>query len=142
MAVQAKRNNDLARIHIAKKDLNLSDDEYRDLMKTICGVSSSAELDMGGRARFLDHLNRIKRSLPAKKRVHAKLTPKQGKVFSLWQQLADAGLVRDRKFPALEAWLKAKIGVDKLIWLNNDQLAQAIESLKRWLDRRETSRGA
>ena len=50
------RRDDLAKIHIAKKQLDMADDAYRALLWTIGRVKSSAELDHAGRARLLDHL--------------------------------------------------------------------------------------
>lgn len=133
----ANRNSELAQIHIAKKDLGMSDDEYRDLMMTICGVDSSSKLDATGRAKFLSHLKKCgwqTKSRSGKK--NRPLSPQGKKLYSLWQQLHAAGLVADRKFSALEAWTKAQTGVDKLEWLNDSQAGQCIESLKAWLARK------
>lgn len=49
----AVRQNDLAAIHIAKKQLGLDENAYRDLMATVCGgVRSAADLDTAGRQRL------------------------------------------------------------------------------------------
>ncbi len=50
------RNTDLAKIHIAKKQLGWTEQEYRDQMFAVCRVRSSKDLDRHGRARFLKHL--------------------------------------------------------------------------------------
>ena len=52
---EGARKADLARIHIAKKALNLSDDEYRDVMFAVARVRSSADLDFTGRKRLIEH---------------------------------------------------------------------------------------
>lgn len=146
----ANRNTMLAQIHIGKAALNLSDDDYRSLMSTICGVDSAAKLDVTGLQRFLDHLIKCARAdakNPAAQKF-IKRTPgggarrstldlQQRKAVSLWYTLADAGVVRDRSFKALETWVKAHTGVDKLEWLNGAQLNQVIEQLKLWLQRTE-----
>lgn len=49
------RSGDLAKIHIAKKQLGMDDSTYRALLWTIGRVTSSADLDHAGRARLLDH---------------------------------------------------------------------------------------
>ena len=54
-------------------------------------------------------------------------------MWSLWQQLAGAGAVNNRRMPALVAWVKRQTGVDRLEWLTPAQDALVIESLKRWL---------
>jgi hypothetical protein len=143
IATVAIRNSDLAKIHIAKKALEgrMSDDEYRGLLMTLCQVDSSAKLDMAGRRRFLEHLTKLMQVYgvaPAMKgnQVRTKLPPKAAKIYSLWQQLYTAQLVRERSFQALEAWVKAQTGVDKLKWLNDAQAGQCIEQLKAWLVRK------
>lgn len=143
IATVALRQSDLAKIHIAKKALagHLSDDEYRGLLMTLCQVDSSAKLDMAGRRRFLDHLNKLMEvyriKAPTKgHQVREKLPPKAAKIYSLWQQLYAAQLVRERSFQALEAWVKGQTGVDKLKWLNDAQAGQCIEQLKAWLARK------
>lgn len=67
----AERNADLAMIHIAKKQLALEDEAYRDLLYTIGRVRSAAELDFAGRKRVLEHFRKcgfkplVKRPQPA-----------------------------------------------------------------------------
>lgn len=48
-----QRRKDLAMIHLAKKDLGLDDDMYRDILKQCCGVESSADLDQPNRRKLL-----------------------------------------------------------------------------------------
>ena len=47
------RNRDLAMIHLAKKELGLDDDLYRAILKQVCGVESSADLDQPNRRKLL-----------------------------------------------------------------------------------------
>jgi phage gp16-like protein len=49
------RNSDLVKIHIAKKQLNLSDDEYRAILSGRGGADSAKDLDHAGRQRVLDY---------------------------------------------------------------------------------------
>lgn len=46
---------EIAKIHIAKKDLGLDDETYRSLLWTAARVHSSKDLDHAGRAAVLDH---------------------------------------------------------------------------------------
>ena len=50
------RNRELAQIHIAKAQLGLDDDTYRDMLWTIGRVRSAGDLDHAGRRRVLEHL--------------------------------------------------------------------------------------
>jgi len=133
------RKADLAAIHIAKKDLGWDDGTYRDVMFAVCRVRSSAELDFSGRKRWLAHLKAcgwkgagVRSST---RPVRKPLTAVQKKVWSLWQQLFEAGLVQDRTMPALAAYVKRQTGVERIEWLQPRQEDLVIESLKRWLGR-------
>lgn len=138
-AARPARNGDLAAIHMAKAQLQLSDDEYRDLMATVCnGIRSAAELDWTGRRRFLAHLQAcLKHQAPQgpAKHIRAPLTPAQRLMWSLWMRLADAGLVGDRTMKALEAFAQRQTGVERLQWLNKQQEDLVILSLKAWIKR-------
>lgn len=133
-----QRETDLARIHIMKKELGLTTDEYRDVMATVCnGIRSSAELDITSRQRFLRHLETC-RSLakPAPSRpVPAPLTKPQRLMWSLWQQLADRKAIEKRSMKALLAYIERQTGVAQLTWLNGAQEDLVIESMKKWLKR-------
>ncbi len=143
------RKADLAAIHIGKAALGWSDDEYRDLLWTICQVRSAGDLDFAGRKRFLAHLracgfenartSRRSASKPATGAagpvVPGALRPAQRKMFSLWQELHAAGLVHQRGMAALQAYAARQTGVDRLVWLNGRQEDLVIESLKKWLAR-------
>lgn len=126
---------------MAKKSLKWSDDEYRDIMATVCGgVRSAADLDIAGRKRFLAHLRACARangSAGSKggRSDRRKLSDIERKMWSLWMELADAGLVESRTMPALNAWVKRTTQVDRIEWLNGAQAYTVVESLKRWLER-------
>lgn len=141
------RKADLAAIHIAKAELGLGDDEYRDLLQTVCaGVRSSGSLDFTGRKRFLAHLRAClkargldtphKAAAAHSRGVRAPLTPVQRKMWALWMQLADAGLVHQRTMAALASFAHRQTGVDRLEWLNGRQEDLVVESLKKWLKSR------
>ena len=48
----------LAVIHIVKKELGLSDDEYRDILQTYAGVRSAKDLDDKGFRKLMHHFVR------------------------------------------------------------------------------------
>lgn len=48
----------LAVIHIVKKELGLSDDEYRDILETYAGVRSAKDLDDKGFRKLMHHFVR------------------------------------------------------------------------------------
>lgn len=133
------RRADLAAIHVAKKALGWDDDTYRDIMAAVCRVRSAGELDFAGRKRFLAHLRACQEqkgiATPAK-RAKAPWGPKLKLLWSLWQQLADAGLVADRSRAGLATWATRQTGVSSLEWLKPQQLDLVLNSAKGWLDRK------
>lgn len=137
-AAQDRRAADIKRIHVLRGRLRLDDDAYRDLIHSLYGQRSSTDLTPEQRGAFARHLQRLAdgqapRTGGAKR---TPLTPRQRKMFSLWQQLADAKLVQDRRMSALDAWIRQRtwLGqrVDDKKWLDGRREDQVIESLKRW----------
>lgn len=53
------RRADLAKIHIAVKELALSRDDYTALLRNVFKASSASELDAAGRQRLLSHFRRL-----------------------------------------------------------------------------------
>lgn len=53
------RNSDIAKIHVAKKALGLTDADYRALLHKHGGADSSAQLSHDGRMRVLQELQRL-----------------------------------------------------------------------------------
>ena len=58
MTVELKdrRNPDLAKIHIAKKQLGMDEATYRSMLWTVARVESAKDLDFAGRMTVLAHL--------------------------------------------------------------------------------------
>ena len=136
---ESGRRADLAAIHIAKKALSWDDGTYRDVMFTVTRFKSAGELDFAGRKRFLAHLQACmaqKGLINKAKAARVPWTPSQRRLWSLWQQLADAKLVTTRDRKALDAWVHRQTGVDRLEWLNEAQLDLVITSAKQWLSRK------
>lgn len=119
-------------IHVQRRQINIADDVYRALLRRVAGVSSSADLMTWEAAdAVLAELKRL--GAPA----YRPLTGPQKKMWSLWQQLADAGCVRDRRMSALLAWVRRQAHVDALAFLTGAQEDAVIEALKSWLKRKE-----
>ncbi|KQX34097.1 hypothetical protein ASD04_17810 [Devosia sp. Root436] len=49
----------IALLHVAKRDLHLSDDDYRAMLVQVAGVASATELDLLGFERVIAHLTRL-----------------------------------------------------------------------------------
>jgi len=135
----ANRNLDLAKIHIAAQQLDMSDDTYRDMLWSIGRVRSAKDLDQGGRDAVLAHLRACgwrdsRRPSPYKKGSQAAL------IRHLWTQLARTGAVQDASDHALRAFVKAQSaphdpngqGWDDPRLLPRPVASAVIEHLKKW----------
>lgn len=132
------RLRELAQIHIAKAQLGMADDAYRDLLFTLARVRSAADLDGAGRQRLLSHFKLC--GWAPQKRPDAPASalaksPKGRKMLVLWNELHKAGKVQDKREPALLTFIKHETHVDRPEWLTGAQSNQVIESLKKWLAR-------
>lgn len=134
------RRRELAMIHIAKSQLGLDDDVYRDLLWTIGRVTSAADLDWSGRKQLLEHLKKcgFKPRPPKAKAQGRELMgddEQSRMILTLWQGLHAAGVVKDASEGALAKWIKRMTRVDSPRWLRADQKSMLIEALKKWNDR-------
>jgi len=127
------RRSELAKIHVAKKALGLDDDTYRDVLWTICTVRSSADLDSHGRFKLIAHFKALGwKPARAKK---PELDAKSRKVWSLWYQLKEAGLIGTATARTLRTEVKKLTFCDDLKFCTEAQKSHVIEVLKQWLAR-------
>lgn len=135
------RKKELAQIHIAKKELGLSDDDYRTMLWTIARVESAGKLDRYGRRRVLQHL-RTRGWKPFGRR---KMSGPPAVIVALWLDLHRLGGVRNKSDRALRKFVQRILPdddiPDDIQWLDNDQATRVIEVLKKWRDRLERADG-
>lgn len=133
------RKRELAHIHIAKQQLGMDDDTYRQMLWTVARVNSAGDLDWKGRKDVLDHLKskgfKVKPSKNAKTTRPLASDEQSKKIRALWLDLHTAGAVRDPSEKALATYVKRMSKVGALQWLSSAQASAVIESLKSWLDR-------
>lgn len=139
-----ERNVELAKIHIACQQLGMDEDSYRAMLMAIGRVQSSADLDVFGRARVLEHLVSLGwRPVPRGRSDHkiaaTPANPQDKKIRALWLAMADAGIVKNREEAALLAYVKRVTGCDRLEWITSAQAGRVIESLKQWQERTRRS---
>lgn len=124
-----RRQAQLAKIHIAKKQLGLDDEAYRAMLWTVARVRSSKDLDEHGRERVIEHLRRggFKPAAPARGQFPGRphnvdSSPQLRKVEAL---LADAG----RPWDYADSLSKSMFNVDRVAWCNPAQLQSLIAAL-------------
>lgn len=118
------RNPELAKIHIAKKQLGLDDDTYRSMLWTVARVRSAADLDHAGRQAVLDHLKARGFKTPSKPEVTSIKRPLIAKIGAL---LADMKL----SWAYAEGIAKQMHGRDKLAWCTPQELRGIVAALAK-----------
>ncbi len=138
-----KKNNrqaELARIHIAKKELNMSDDDYRFMLHSVTGKQSAADLTPRQRYQVLDHL----RSLQEGPKYPGRPRNMDESKAATYQQQS-----RARKLEKIEALLtiggkpwayadalaKRICKVDRVSWVADDDLYKIIAALRKQAQR-------
>jgi hypothetical protein len=121
--------NDLAKIHIAKKELGLDDTTYRGVLWDRYHVESAAELTNMEAADLLE-LFREKGWRPAS-------FGQRGLINALWRRLEAVGAVHHPGEQALTAFVEHATGKDDLRCLTVHEASRLIEMLKKWLERVE-----
>ena len=125
---QAERRKLLAQVHCAKRDLGLSDEEYRALLDGAAGVRSAALIKTDR-----DFSAVLAAFRAAGWRGTGRLRGREAKCYALWCRLADAGAVRARSYAAMRAWVARVCGEQDVY--RADQWAVCVEALKRWVAR-------
>ena len=146
---------ELAKIHIAKKELHMDQETYEQVIRDIGKATSGSAKDLSatGTARVLAHFRSCGWT-PRKKGARSrKRTTDKNPVFasdgqirmirSIWIQMAEAGVVRRSDEQALRTWIKSNTrryhpenaGYSAPEFLPDDVASKVIEHLKRWAGR-------
>ena len=126
---------DLAKIHIAKKELGLSDDAYRDILRMRYKKDSAAKLSSAQARNLVDHFKTL--GFRVKRKKNSKASPKYDNpqmrmVVALWITLGNEGVVKNKADQALQKYVKRMTGKDNLRWCDGMDLDRIINSLKKW----------
>lgn len=137
----------IAKIHIAKKQLGLDDETYRDLLSTATnGKTSCSKMNAREMTAVLEVL-KTKGFKPKKAKTSRRQSPPSGKahcaeadkITAIWITMHKQGFVRDGSAPALDAYVRrmsAKLnkgaGVSSVLWLNSYMAGRILEMLKLW----------
>jgi len=130
----------LGKVHIAKKDLALEEDSYRDLLERVTGKRSAAGLRQAELHDVIEELKRLgwkaKKTGP-KRAGKRKLAQgdQAAKIRALWLDLWHLGEIRDPSEDALAAFVARVTGVEALQWIDGDQADRVIKALRGWLTR-------
>lgn len=136
------RTSKIRMIQVAKRELDLSDDAYREAVgRAVKGKSSCSDCTTLQLDRVIDELKRL--GFKPRKPVAAKPKPERrpldtsdegSKARAVWLLLAEIGAVRDPSEAALNAYVRRQAGVDDLSWVQD--MLPVIEGLKAWAARK------
>lgn len=134
------RRAQLAMVHIARKDLGLDEDTYRDVLERVTGKRSAAETTDFELTSLIADFK--KRGWVPKPKVSAPAgTPKRSavpqvrKVWAIWSEMCRDKVVREPTKAALRAFVKRMTGVADPEWLSSQECGVVIEALKAWRKR-------
>jgi len=130
--VKMPSRRELAKIHIAKRELGLDEATYRGILWERYRRDSSAELT-DRQAADLVELFRQKGWRPAS-------FAQRGLIYALWRQLEARGMICHPGEKALASFVEHATGKDNLRRLSVHEASRVIEMLKSWLER--TDEGA
>lgn len=118
------RRADLAKIHLAKKQLGMTDDVYRDMLWTIARVRSAADLDEHGRRAVIEHLKKCGARFTHKRRIRP-AGNKAGLIAKVQAFLAEA----KRPDSYADGMAQHMFQVERIEWCTTEQLGKIIAAL-------------
>lgn len=134
--------NPTAAIHVAKKQLGLDEDTYRDLLARVTGKRSAKDMSDAERQAVLDEMRRQgagtgggfkAASNGARKRLEGRFAKK---LQALWIAGWNLGVVRERTDEALVAFVRRQTHIDHVRFLvDAAEARKAVEAIKAWLAR-------
>lgn len=137
----ATRTAELAAIHIAKAEIGMADDSYRDMLWMLARVRSAADLDYAGRHRVLDHL----RKLAGDEWDFAKTMPaeKQKMLWKIRRLAIELGIRRGNQVVYAEGVARRQLGIErKLRMMDDGELWRLIGPLENTLTHKRKGKGA
>ena len=127
---QQARRSMLGKIHIAKKQLAMDEDDYRQLLFEVTGHGSAADCSDGQLSRVIERLKEKGFKPLPKAGRKAATHPMARKARALWISLHHLCVVQNPSEQALEAFAHRQLKCEKLSWANQRDANKLIEALK------------
>ncbi|NIX75406.1 regulatory protein GemA [Microvirga terricola] len=138
----------IVKIHVGKKQLQLTDDEYRDTIRRACGYDSCRDLSIGQLELVAGELKRMGFIEPVAHSRREKAPRHVRHIYALWHELRDLGALSDSSKKALRSFVKRQTqslkpgGFDAPEFLSADDARPVAEALKSWIARAKEARHA
>jgi phage gp16-like protein len=125
----------LAKVHIAKAQLGLDDEMYREALKAVTGKTSAKLCSSNELEAVLKHFEKAGFK-PKGKAFSGPSTKYAAKIHALWISGWNLGVIRDNSDTAMEAFILRQTSISKAQWLQHPKdAAKVIDALKAWLAR-------
>lgn len=126
------RRGAIAKLHVAKTQLALTDESYRAILWRVARVESAAKASDRQLLALIAEMRRFGfKDRPAVEDA----APHVRKIWALWAELKP--LLTDADDQALFGFCRRQTGINRPEWLDGRQAAKVIEGLKGWLAREQ-----
>ncbi|EMH3444495.1 gp16 family protein [Vibrio harveyi] len=125
-------------VQVAKRELNMDDDAYREMLFNVTGQRSAKNLSQWQLSKVIDRLKELGFKPKRKPQSAQPRALEVKKITAIWVTMHKQGFVKNGSAAAIDAYVRRMTsqmngkGVDKAIWLNSYQASIVLESLKRW----------
>jgi hypothetical protein len=128
------RRGAIAKLHVARKQLALTEESYRAILMRVAGVDSARDATDAQLLAVLAEMRRFgfREPRPISDKPHVRL------VWALWRDLAP--LLEDGSDAALRAFVRRQTGLADPEWLDGMRANKVIEGLKAWRARLEAQK--
>lgn len=129
-----QRNINLAKIHLAKKQLGLDDDTYRSIIHQAAGKDSAAKCTDRQLVKIVELL-KSKGWKNGNNKPKQKLSPSIKKIYGLWGELQRAGKIKSQEATALDRFVAKYTDKTSVKALTDAEAWKIIEILKKIVER-------
>lgn len=127
------------KVAVARKQLRLDEEAYRDLLEARYRKRSLKRLSNAQLVDLIEHFKSLGfKPAPPKsraRRASARVPAMSAKIRALWRALWDLGVVREPGDKALAAFIRRQTGLDSPSWMDGEGAYRAIEALKAMAER-------
>ena len=138
-----RRKRMIAAIQIGRKTLALDDDIYRPMLERLTGKDSTKVMTESQLGTVLEHMNKSLGFIPKPPKAKTNTKPKPrssmtNKIRAIWITMHKQDFLENGTDRALDAYGQRmtkttnSLGVEYIVWLDNKQAANVLESLKKW----------
>jgi len=127
------RQQELAKIHIAKKQLGMDDGTYRQMLSNIAGVRSAADLSPAARKDVIAHLKSV--GFVQKTKGKPKNMTGGGSQAAQLEKIEALLTIGSKPWSYADALAKRICKVEKVAWVKVEELYKIITALRKQAQR-------